>query len=76
MLSPFIGQRLTTFISSEHYTKIERLATYIDSGEVVSTIGHRFALSEVPAAIRHLAAADSSGKSVIVVRDSGEPTAL
>lgn len=75
MLSPFIRQRLTTFISSENYTNIERLAAYIDSGAVVSTIGERFSLEDVPAAIRHLETADSSGKSVIVVRHSeaGDP---
>jgi len=69
MLSPFIGQRLTTFIGSAHYTNIERLAAHIESGAVVSTIGRRYRLDEVPAAIRHLERADSSGKSVIVVRD-------
>lgn len=71
MLSPFIGQRLTTFISSEHCTNIERLAGHIESGAVVPTIGRRFNLAEVPAAIRHLEAAGSNGKSVIVVREAG-----
>ena len=70
MLSPFIGQRLTTFISSEHYTNIERLAAYIERGEVVPTIGRRYRLDEVPAAMRHLEAAESSGKSVILIRDA------
>ena len=68
MLSPFIGQRLTTFISSLHYTNIERLADHIESGAVVPTIGRRFDLADVPSAIRHLESANSSGKSVIVVR--------
>ena len=72
MLSPFIGQRLTTFISTEHYTNIERLAAYIESGDVVPTIGRRYRLDEVPAAMRHLETAESSGKSVIVVRDAGD----
>jgi len=70
MMSPFIGQRLTTFISSESSTNIERLASYIESGVVVPLIGRRFDLAEVPAAMRHLEAAESSGKSVIVVRNS------
>ena len=72
MLSPFIGQRLTTFISKEHYTNIERLADHIESGDVVSTIGQRFDLADVPAAMRHLEAAESSGKSVIIVRPGRE----
>jgi NADPH:quinone reductase-like Zn-dependent oxidoreductase len=72
MLSPFIGHRLTTFISSEQYTNIECLAGYIENGDVVSTIGRRYRLDEVPAAMRHLESAGSSGKSVIVIRDNGD----
>ena len=68
MLSPFVRQRLTMFIATEHYTMIERLATYVESGEVVSAIGSRYPLAAVPAAMRHLETAASSGKSVIVVR--------
>jgi NADPH:quinone reductase-like Zn-dependent oxidoreductase len=72
MLSPFIGHRLTTFISSEQYTNIERLAGYIENGDVVSTIGRRYRLDEVPAAMRNLETDGSSGKSVIVIRDTGD----
>ena len=70
MLSLFVGQRLTTFISSEHYTNIERLAAYLECGDLVPTIGRRYRLDEVPAAMRHLEAAESSGKAVIVIRDA------
>lgn len=69
MISPFIGQRLTAFVATEHFTSIERLAGYIESGEVVPTIGGRYGLAEVPAAIDHLATSESSGKTVIVVRE-------
>ncbi len=68
MVSPFIRQRLTTFISSEHYENIERLAAHIHSGDVVPAIGRRYALDEVPGAMGDLEACESSGKSVIVVR--------
>lgn len=68
MLSPFIGQRLTTFISSETHINIERLAAYIEGGDVTSTIGHRFSLAEVPVAMEELETSHSSGQSVIVVR--------
>ncbi len=70
LLSPFIGQRLTTFISSEHHESIERVAGFIESGAIVPTIGRRFALTDVPAAMRHLEMSESSGKSVVVVRDA------
>jgi NADPH:quinone reductase-like Zn-dependent oxidoreductase len=68
MLSPFTGQRLTTFISSESATNIERLANYMVTGAVTPMVGQRFGLAEVPAAMRDLEASESSGKSVIVVR--------
>ena len=69
VLSPFIKQRLTTFISTEHYTNIERLAAHMESGAVIAIIGRRYRLDEVPAAIRDLETSGSNGKSVIVVRD-------
>ena len=71
MLSPFVGHRLTTFISSEHYTNIERLADHIQSGAVVPEIGHRFDLAGVPAAIRQLESGSSVAKTVIVISGTG-----
>ena len=68
MLSPFIGQRLTTFISSETHTNIERLAAHMESGAVVPSIGKRYELADVPAAMANLESGHSSGKSVIVLR--------
>ncbi|MFA9566218.1 MAG: NAD(P)-dependent alcohol dehydrogenase, partial [Acidimicrobiales bacterium] len=68
LLSPFIGQRLTTFISTEHHSFIERLAEYLASGAVAPVIGTRFELAEAPEAMRQMAAGQTSGKSVIVVR--------
>lgn len=65
--SPFISQRLTTFISSEKRINLERLATYIDSGDVTPTIGRRYELGDVPAAIAQLEASASSGKTVIII---------
>lgn len=69
MFSPFIKHRLTTLISSENYTNIERLAAFIENGTVVPTIAQRLELAEAPAAMRHLETSESSGKPVIVVRD-------
>jgi NADPH:quinone reductase-like Zn-dependent oxidoreductase len=67
MLSPFIDQHLTAFISSENASMIERLASYIESGAVTPVIGQHFNLEDVPAAMRHLERSESSGKSVIVI---------
>lgn len=75
MLSPLVRQRLTTFVSAEHHTFIDRLAAHISSGAVVPVVDRRFGLEEVPDAMRRLEAGDTSGKSVIVVRDDEAPPA-
>jgi NADPH:quinone reductase-like Zn-dependent oxidoreductase len=71
VLSRFIGQHLTTFISTEHHTFIERLAEHLESGTVVPAIGHRFDLADTADAIRRLEAGQAGGASVIVVRGEG-----
>ena len=68
LLSPFVSQRLTMFISTEHYRYIETLAGFIERGEVTPAVGQRYRLDEAPAAIADLAAGRAEGKSVIVVR--------
>ena len=67
-LSPFVGQRLTTFIGTEHYSFIERLSAFLVAGVVVPVIGQQFDLQDVPAAMRQLAAGNASGKTAIIVR--------
>ncbi len=68
LLSPFVSQRLTTFISEEHHRHIDRLAEYLGTGAVVPAVGERYALDGVAAAITDLSAGKAAGKSVIVVR--------
>ncbi len=74
-LSPFVGQRLTTFISTEHHSFIERLAEFLASGQVTPVIGQRFELQDVPDAMRQLAAGNASGKTAIIVRSAPLPKA-
>ena len=69
LLSPFTGQRLKMFISTESHTFIERLADYMAAGDVKPAIGGRYALEQVAEAIDDLHAGRASGKSVIVVRE-------
>lgn len=68
LLSPFVGQRLTTFMSREHHSFMERLAEHLASGAVVPAIADRFALADAPQAMRRMEAGRTGGKSVIVVR--------
>ncbi len=66
--SPFVSQRLTMFISTEDHRFIDRLAEFIERGEVTPPVGARYALEDAPAAIADLAAGRAEGKSVILVR--------
>jgi NADPH:quinone reductase-like Zn-dependent oxidoreductase len=71
LLSPFVGQRLTTFISKEHHSFMERVGAFIESGAVTPSIGQRFDLDHVGEAIRQMEAGTLRGKSVILVGRSG-----
>ena len=68
LLSPFVQQRLTMFISTEHHSFMDRLATHLESGAVTPVIDGRFGLDHAAEALRRLEAGRTRGKSVIVVR--------
>jgi NADPH:quinone reductase-like Zn-dependent oxidoreductase len=67
LLSPFVGQRLTTFMSKEHHGFVERLAAFLESGEVVPAVQSRYTLDDATDAMRHLEAGAVSGKIVVQV---------
>jgi NADPH:quinone reductase-like Zn-dependent oxidoreductase len=64
-LSPFVRQRLMTFLNKEHYTGLERLAELVDQGQLVPVIERTYPLAETPLAMRHLAAGQARGKLVV-----------
>jgi NADPH:quinone reductase-like Zn-dependent oxidoreductase len=64
-LSPFVGQRLTTFVCKEHFSGLERLAGLAEDGRIVPAIERTYALSEMPDAMRHLVSGSARGKLVI-----------
>ena len=68
LMSLFVPQRLTTFVSEEHYRHIEALAGFIERGEVTPAVGRTYQLDEVAAAIDDLTSGKAQGKSAIVVR--------
>jgi NADPH:quinone reductase-like Zn-dependent oxidoreductase len=68
LLSPFVRQRLTPFISREHHEPMDALAALMADGSVTPVIGGRWTLDQVPDAVRALEAGSTSGKSVVVVR--------
>lgn len=67
-LSPLVGQRLTTFMSTEHHSFIERLGDYLQAGSVKPVIGARFALGDAIDAVRRMESGATSGKTAIVAK--------
>jgi len=68
ILSPFVSQRLTTFVSKEHHSHIDRLAGFLSSGDVVPAVGEEYDLDSVAQAIDDLVAGRAAGKSVVVIK--------
>jgi NADPH:quinone reductase-like Zn-dependent oxidoreductase len=73
LLSPFVRQRLTTFMSKEHHGFVERLATLLESGDVVPAIQSRYTLDDATDAMRHLESGTASGKIVVRIDPSEDP---
>ena len=72
MLSPFVKQRLTTFMSTEHYSLMERLADHITTGAVTPAVQASFSLADAATGIEQLDTGKATGKTVIIVRDDGD----
>jgi NADPH:quinone reductase-like Zn-dependent oxidoreductase len=67
LLSPFVGQKLGTFISKENHEDLIVLRELIEFGKVTPVIDRTYPLSEVPEAIRYLEEGHAQGKVVITV---------
>jgi NADPH:quinone reductase-like Zn-dependent oxidoreductase len=65
-LSPFVGQRLTNFVSKEHHAGLVRLTELVDAGRLVPSVDRTYPLHEMPDALRHLQAGTVMGKLVVV----------
>jgi NADPH:quinone reductase-like Zn-dependent oxidoreductase len=64
-LSPFVRQRLTTFVNKENGADLEILAELLQSGAVRPAIDQVFPLEATAKAIRHLEAGHARGKIVV-----------
>lgn len=67
LLSPLIGQRLTSFIAKEDHTGLERLAALAGSGQLRPAIERTYELADVPEAMHHVADGRVRGKVVISI---------
>jgi NADPH:quinone reductase-like Zn-dependent oxidoreductase len=67
MLSPFVSQKLGTFIAKQKGDDLVVLKELIEAGKVVPVIDTTYPLSEVPEAIRHLEEGHARGKVIITM---------
>jgi NADPH:quinone reductase-like Zn-dependent oxidoreductase len=70
LLSPFVSQKLGTFVASENAKDLIALRELIDSGRLEPAIDRSYPLSQVAAAIRYLLDGRARGKLVITVEPS------
>lgn len=66
-LSPFVGQRLTFFVSKHRRSDLEELARSIEAGQLTPVVEASYPLAAVPDAVRHLEAGRARGKIAITI---------
>jgi NADPH:quinone reductase-like Zn-dependent oxidoreductase len=67
LLSPFVRQRIRVFVVKHTREDLVVLKELVEAGKVAPVIDRRYALSEVPRALRHQGEGHTNGKIVIVV---------
>jgi NADPH:quinone reductase-like Zn-dependent oxidoreductase len=67
VLSPFVRQKLGTWISTQREEDLETLRELLEAGKVTPVVDRTYPLSEVPEAIRYLRGGHARGKVVITV---------
>jgi NADPH:quinone reductase-like Zn-dependent oxidoreductase len=67
LLSRFVGQKLTTFVSTQVLDDLIVLKELIEAGKVTPVIDRTYPLAEAPQAIRYVEHGHARGKVVITV---------
>src|SRR5215210_2300397 len=67
VLSPFVRQKLGTWIATQPKEDLEALHEFLEAGKVTPIVDRTFPLSEVPEAIRYLRDGRARGKVIITV---------
>jgi NADPH:quinone reductase-like Zn-dependent oxidoreductase len=67
LLSPFVSQKLGTFVASENGADLTALRDLIEAGSLIPAIDRTYPLAEASAAIRRLMDGQACGKLVISV---------
>jgi NADPH:quinone reductase-like Zn-dependent oxidoreductase len=66
MLSPFVSQRLVGFGVKHDSADLDALRDLIESGKVHPVLGNRYALADVPSAMRDLQAGRTGGGKLVI----------
>ena len=66
-MSPFVGQRLRSFLSKPKRTDLVVLQELLEAGKLTPVIDRTFPLSETAEAIRYVGERSTQGKTVITV---------
>ncbi|MGY1616060.1 NAD(P)-dependent alcohol dehydrogenase [Geodermatophilus sp. SYSU D00691] len=66
-LSPFVGQRMGTFVASENAADLDALRELVESGAVRPAIDRSYPLAETAAAVRRLLDGKVAGKVVVTI---------
>lgn len=66
-LSPFLRQRLTSFVGTVRTAALDDLAELVESGALRPTLDRTYPLEQAPAAIASLVAGEVRGKLAVVV---------
>ncbi|MEU4192403.1 NAD(P)-dependent alcohol dehydrogenase [Kribbella sp. NPDC026611] len=66
-LSPFVSQKLGTFVNSEKHELLLDLTPLLESGDVTPAIDRTYPLEETPKAIRYLLDGHARGKLAITI---------
>jgi NADPH:quinone reductase-like Zn-dependent oxidoreductase len=67
LLSRFVGQKLTTFVSKENHEDMLVLKELIEASKITPVIDRTYPLTEAPQAIRYVEQRNARGKVVITV---------
>jgi NADPH:quinone reductase-like Zn-dependent oxidoreductase len=67
LLSPFVSQRLRTFVARTTHDDLVALARLIESGDVAPVVGRTYPLRDTARALAYVGTGHVRGKAVIVV---------
>jgi NADPH:quinone reductase-like Zn-dependent oxidoreductase len=68
LLSPFVSHRLRMFLSSGTSELLDRLAQFLDTGDVLPAVGKQYEFDRATDAISDLVTGAARGKSVITIK--------